>query len=292
MFISKLIIKHNEKPRNVSLKYTITEGEGRISKYEGSDVVTLTSPKVEIKVVATTRSKQTAEATLICRQEHPIVKGYYRDSVRWKSMLSKRDANRAAFSFVEADPKLPNVLIIGNSISIGYTPFIRQELEGAANVYRIHTNALSTEFALNNIAYWLSDMRWDVIHVNWGLHDLKYVISDTQQDVLPAEYRKNLRELLTYIEKHTSAKIIWAQTTYVPSGVKPHRDNSDVILYNSIALEVLSDFPNIVVDDHYALSSAEGNLKFQVSQNVHFKPAGYKKLGIQSAKAIRSALRK
>ena len=32
------------------------------------------------------------------------------------------------------DPKLPNVLVIGDSISLGYTPPLREMMRGAANV--------------------------------------------------------------------------------------------------------------------------------------------------------------
>ena len=42
-----------------------------------------------------------------------------------------------AFSNPEDDPKLPRVLLIGDSISIGYTTGVRKELKGRANVHRI-----------------------------------------------------------------------------------------------------------------------------------------------------------
>ncbi|MCB1123619.1 MAG: hypothetical protein KJT03_18850, partial [Verrucomicrobiae bacterium] len=58
----------------------------------------------------------------------------------WNSLLSDSLKTREAFAFVENNPNLPNVFIYGDSISIAYTPAVRQELAGEANVYRLHVN--------------------------------------------------------------------------------------------------------------------------------------------------------
>ena len=50
-----------------------------------------------------------------------------------------------AFAPVTDQPGLPRVLLIGDSISIGYTMTVRQELAGKANVHRIPENG-SGEF--------------------------------------------------------------------------------------------------------------------------------------------------
>lgn len=80
-----------------------------------------------------------------------------------------------------AKAALPNVLIIGDSISIGYTPFVKQLLAGRANVMRPvlengkAENCQGTNNGVKNIKGWLGDTKWDVIHFNFGLHDLKHV---------------------------------------------------------------------------------------------------------------------
>jgi hypothetical protein len=58
----------------------------------------------------------------------------------WTGLVGKKAAARGAFVFVEIEKGLPNVLIYGDSISIGYTPAVRQALAGTANVVRIHCN--------------------------------------------------------------------------------------------------------------------------------------------------------
>jgi hypothetical protein len=49
------------------------------------------------------------------------------------------------------DPALPDVLIIGDSISIGYTPCVAQELSGTANVFHLEKNCQGATFICQNI---------------------------------------------------------------------------------------------------------------------------------------------
>src|SRR5688572_12316649 len=74
---------------------------------------------------------------------------------------------------IKDDPKLPRVLLIGDSISMGYTVPVRRQLEGKANVHRIPENGGPTINGLKKLDAWLGDGKWDVIHFNWGLHDLR-----------------------------------------------------------------------------------------------------------------------
>src|SRR6476620_12408491 len=79
------------------------------------------------------------------------------------------------------DPKLPNVLVIGDSISLGYTPPLREMMRGAANVIhpmredgKLPVNCQSTVTGMTDLKKWLGSTKWAVIHFNWGLHDLCY----------------------------------------------------------------------------------------------------------------------
>src|SRR5260370_9718419 len=75
-----------------------------------------------------------------------------------------------AFPKIEDVPGLPRVLLIGDSISIGYTEPVRTELEGKANVHRIPMNAATTAVGLANLEGWLGKETWDVTHFNFGLY--------------------------------------------------------------------------------------------------------------------------
>lgn len=72
------------------------------------------------------------------------------------------------------DARIPNVLILGDSISIGYTLQVHDGLKGIANVIRRKANCGDTTSGLANIDKWLGDTKWNVIHFNWGLWDLCY----------------------------------------------------------------------------------------------------------------------
>lgn len=69
-----------------------------------------------------------------------------------------------AFAMPKDDPGLPNVLPIGDSISIGYTVNVRKLLKGKADVFRIPSNGQASDRGLANIKKWLGDRKWDVIH--------------------------------------------------------------------------------------------------------------------------------
>ena len=79
-----------------------------------------------------------------------------------------------SFEQITDDPKLPRVLLIGDSVSLGYTVALRKELAGKANLHHPPANCGSTKIGLRDLDKWLGTGKWDVIHFNWGLHDLGY----------------------------------------------------------------------------------------------------------------------
>ncbi len=195
-----------------------------------------------------------------------------------------------AFAKVIDDPNLPRVLIIGDSISIGYTPALRKILKGKANVHRIPTNGGPTSRGLSQIEKWLGDGNYDLIHFNWGLHDLAYInqkgkkVSPEQgkHQVPIKQYEENLKKLVARL-KQTKAKLIWRNTTPVPEGCRI-RIKSDELAYNKVAARIMQE-NNIPIDDHhsYVMQHME---EVQRPANVHFTPQGSKKLAELAAKAI------
>lgn len=188
-----------------------------------------------------------------------------------------------AFAKTEDVPGLPRVLLIGDSISIGYTLFARELLNGKANVHRIPTNGGPTTKGIENIDSWLGKEHWDAIHFNWGLHDLKYMFDDRPQVDL-AQYERNLDRLTTRLGK-TGARLIWATTTPVPSlRVGPKRIPEDVLRYNEAAARVMKR-QGVAVDDLYSLAMKR-LAEIQIPDNVHFTPAGSRVLAEQVAASI------
>lgn len=184
---------------------------------------------------------------------------------------------------------LPRVLLIGDSISIGYTMPVRKLLEGKANVHRIPTNGGPTKNGVANIEKWLGDGKWDVIHFNWGIHDLKYM-PDGKRQVEPADYEANLRKLVARM-KATGAKLIWATTTPIPDGeLNPPRKFGQVKEYNGIAAKVMAE--NGVATDDRNAHITPNLAKMQNPRDVHYSAAGSEHLGKKVAESITEALAK
>lgn len=190
---------------------------------------------------------------------------------------------------IEDVPGLPRVLLIGDSISIGYTLPTRKALDDKANVHRIPDNSGTTAKTLENLEAWLGDDseksgKWDVIHVNIGLHDIKRV--KEQRQVSPEDYEKNLRTIFARLKK-TGATVIWATTTPVPEGAKG-RMSGDEAAYNAIAAKVAAE-EKLAVNDLFKLVK-QHQAKWQRKADVHFHEVGSRGLADQVAKEIRAAL--
>lgn len=200
------------------------------------------------------------------------------------------------------DPTLPNVLLLGDSISLGYAPIVEEKLAGKANVYRIvgseaatvrrkGTLRLDTTAAIQHLDEWLAKIHWTVIHFNWGLHDIKIQPSGEHQTSL-ANYRANLSQLVKRLQA-THADLIWASTTPVPKGAEQGsspRKAGDEMPFNEVARQVM-DENSIPVDDLHALVLP--NLReLQRPANVHFTLDGSRILGMQVARKIQEVLQR
>jgi hypothetical protein len=203
-----------------------------------------------------------------------------------KTPKKKRPPN-PAFAPITDDPALPRVLLIGDSISIGYTVATRAALAGKANLHRPPANCGPTIRGLEGIDKWLGDGRWDVIHFNWGLHDLRK--SDGKHQVPIDAYDKNLRQLVQRLKK-TGATLIWCSTTPVPEGCAPPRTDEDAVAYNAVAKKIMEE-NEIAVDDLYAFALPKLE-KIQLPANVHFSRDGSAVLAKQVAAAIVQELKK
>lgn len=191
----------------------------------------------------------------------------------------KVEGKETAWDYVKDDPQLPRVLLIGDSISRGYTLTVRHALAGKVNVHRIPGSDGSTADGLNKLDFWLAGEKWDVVHFNFGLHD-----SRTPADV----YERQLREIVARVQK-TGAKLIWASTTPRPADAKegPALVATDAE-NRKIAARVMKE-NGIPVDDLFAVITPY-LAKVQNPKDVHFNAEGYEILGKQVAAAIEEAL--
>ena len=196
-----------------------------------------------------------------------------------------------AFAPVVDEAGLPRVLLIGDSISIGYTVGVQQALKGKANVHRNPGNAESTVTGLAKLDAWLGTEKWDVIHFNWGLHDLKQYKDGKLTPGAPvwvevADYEKNLAKLVERL-KSTGAKLVFANTTPVPEGANGRVPGIEVG-YNEAAARVMKA-AGVPIDDLHALC-LQNLVAWQNPKDVHFKPVGCAKQAEKVASEIAALL--
>ena len=180
------------------------------------------------------------------------------------------------------DTKLPRVLLIGDSISVGYRGLVTQKLKGKANVDHLATSkAIDDPALLKETEYAIEGYKHAVIHFNNGLHGGH--VTDNAYEKCLREYVRKLREWAP------DAKLIWASTTPYPSS-KPgvtldEKRNAVVLARNAIAEKIMKE-NNISINDLYALMVGDLDNLTASKGNVHYNEKGKAMQGEAVAKRI------
>ena len=181
----------------------------------------------------------------------------------------------------QVDPRLPNVLLVGDSITRNYFPEVQRQLANAANVYLF---AVSTSVGDPRLARQLQEFAsmenvpFQVVHFNNGMHGWTY-----SEDEYKNAFPSLLHELRQIAPK---ASLIWATITPVRGEKLPGPTNARIDVRNSIALSFVAK-EGIPVDDQHALMTHHTD---QYQDDVHFNPAGASIQGAQVAELVRAAL--
>lgn len=210
-----------------------------------------------------------------------------------KYLESKASGQESEWAFVKEDPDLPRILIIGDSISRGYTLPVRHELAGTANVVRVPENAGSSRNGLSQLDTWLNrNGRYDIIFVNFGIHDRRMDVN---------EYRQNIAAITKRLKQHAE-KVYWVNTTPIPDAFPKPADYMKPEAYryyrkyasglrddelNENAKLVMTELGVDVLDlDQYV----KANAIEQLARDVHFTEPGYQALGHRIAEQSREYL--
>lgn len=183
---------------------------------------------------------------------------------------------------------LPSVFVIGDSIVLHYAPYLKRLLDGVCAV----DGKPGANYALDNpdqpfagncgdsamaLAYLKElagepDFRPDLLLVNCGLHDIKTDPASGEKQVPLAEYRANLRSIVTLV-RCRSLRMIWVSTTPVDD----ERHNSlqqsfrrysrDQQAYNAAADEIMSENGVPIIDLDAFTRRLDGEL---YCDHVHF----------------------
>lgn len=88
---------------------------------------------------------------------------------------------------------MKQILLLGDSLRMGYEPIVRRMLEGRAQVSGPEENGRWAGYTLNSLRFWIPNLpKPDIIHWNNGLWDLGDDYQLGRPFSLPEEYESAL----------------------------------------------------------------------------------------------------
>src|SRR5882724_11847770 len=180
-----------------------------------------------------------------------------------------------------ADVKLPNVLLLGDSITRNYFPQVIKDLVGIANVYLLASSTSVGDPRLpRQIAEFaaLEGVTFAVVHFNNGLHGWGYT---------EAQFKSGFPIFLQAIRALPGhGKLIWATITPVKPEASNGASNPRIEARNAIARKFI-ETGGIPIDDQHAPMTQHDDL---IEDAYHFNKAGSAMMGVQTAAIIKRAI--
>jgi lysophospholipase L1-like esterase len=295
---AKVLKQHNPIDRLASL------AKAKVPIYHNTgDIDTLVPPKDNTFVVEKRYKALGGDMTVTVfeGQGHNYWTGFFEDKAM-ADFIIKHAKNTAS---------LPKILIVGDSISGGYSKSLTRLLDGKAEVVKL--GAVAT-YRINEEAFWhsrgtaknldfgsakacvadferferhISETKYDVIHFNFGLNDIFRGRKGTWHNPVD-QYAKDLKKIVDLL-KSNGAKVIWASITPIPADA-PHVPEGDDLIYNAAAEKVMAA-NSVPINDLYSVVTAwDGYAEWKTGNNVHFGGGVYSKLAEQIAKTISAQL--
>ena len=189
------------------------------------------------------------------------------------------------------ESELDTVFMIGDSIRMGYFPYVRQKLEGKLRLIAPEENCRYTQYTYTCLAEWKNlcpdpdkvrlvywnNGHWDIAHWDGAAESLNSV----------SQYARMLVRIHHRLRRYfPKAKVIFAATT--PNnpdgsvGINP-RTNAEVETYNQAARETLAPL-GVQFDDLYSLLAACPPEAY--ADYCHLKPEKFRELGDHVASII------
>jgi len=182
-------------------------------------------------------------------------------------------------------------LIIGDSISIGYTPVVAELLADWGAVEHNPGNALNSANILAHLDEWLGEGSWDVIYFNSGLHDLRRMPPEFEPLESLQCYEANLHQIVRRLRAASTANLLFATTTpVIDERHQAHKEfkrfQKDVEAYNNVGLRVMTELKVPTVDLH-GLIQQHGPDQLLLPDGVHYPESASRLLAEAVANAVR-----
>lgn len=196
----------------------------------------------------------------------------------------------------DAQSQLPTVLLLGDSIRLGYQPVVAAQLASTATVWGPEANGQDTATTLAHLDAWFTAVNPAVIHWNCGLHDLKRENGATETIVPLTQYAETLATIIARIRARTAAPLLFATTTpihearHAARGLTFARFAADVDTYNNAARAVCARL-TVPLNDLYRVVMDAGGVTLMLPDGTHYTEDGYRVLGTAVTDAVRPYLR-
>ena len=178
---------------------------------------------------------------------------------------------------------LPKVVLVGDSIRLGYAPRVKARLEGKPVVVSPPENGGDSANVLAHLDEWILREQPDVVHLNCGLHDLKRAKAAGRHQVEPDRYAENLRRIVARIREGCDAALVFADTTpilderHARRGADFDRTEADVRRYNDAAVAVMTGL-GVPVHDLHRVVEQGGPEAMLGPDGTHYTDAGSDRL--------------
>ena len=207
-----------------------------------------------------------------------------------------------------------NVLLIGDSIRLGYQAQVRELLGNKVEVYAPEENCRYAKYALWGMHRWVDSFgnpKFDAIHFNAGIWDLHRCTADGAIFTPIDEYANTIHRLGLQMKSYTE-NVIFANSTpanrrlddrvnafnpfintdpgykKVCLAVATDAWNRDIRRYNAAAEAEMAKL-NIPVNDLYTLIAADTD-RYICEDGIHASPEGYALLAKAVAQRIEEIL--
>jgi lysophospholipase L1-like esterase len=215
------------------------------------------------------------------------------------------------------DPLLPRILILGDSISGGYFPGVRQRLDGKATVlgetaftgqgkaqYRFYTSPAALKEG--GLATFLAERGpFDIVHFNMGIHEFAWINAPnylkgkklTEADPANVKteadaYAARLRDVVALIRKAGAVPVFATSTATKADGVIDHMPYylSNCQAFNAAAERTMRELDVPVVDIYGLIQPRIG--EFISGDLIHFKGEASTEMANLIATQLKSQLGK
>ena len=190
---------------------------------------------------------------------------------------------------------MKTVYLIGDSIRCnvpgGYGPYVKEYLEGKANVLQPSDNCRFTVFTFRGLQTWFKNLKADdidIIHWNNGLWD-SVEFADGEPLLTKELYQYYLVRIYKEMKRRfPNVRIIFATSTHIVEEKYKYpflRTNARIDEYNQAAREVLEPL-GVEIDDLCAVSTTFTTADY-IDGKTHFTEAAGRILAEQVIKSLK-----